>query len=62
MLTFTSSYLAVSVMYVTGLSDSTASFTADSLNSVVYDCVFFSDIWIHLEWAHITRVCMSGEL
>ncbi len=42
---FTSSSLAVSV---TGLSDSTANFTADSLNSVVYDFVFFADIWTHL--------------
>ena len=29
---------------VAGLSDSTASFTADSLNSAVYDFAFFSDI------------------
>ncbi len=26
----------------------TANFTADSLNSVVYDFVFFADIWTHL--------------
>ncbi len=37
--------LAVSV---TGLSDSSANFTADSPNSVVYDFVFFADIWTHL--------------